>query len=367
MLTDYQNSYFSYVRVSSREQSEGASLDEQDRQNEDYAKRRDMPIVKTFREVESAAENNRPTFKLMVQELRHYKVKGIIFNKIDRAARNLKDQALLEDLAKEGFELHFVADGISTESPNWRLVFVQFGFAKFYIENLKQEIEKGTMGMLHDGRSPNPAPIGYKDMGRGVKDVDPVQAKFIKKAYELYASGNYAITEITAILKNEGLRNKFGRPVNDKVLYKLLRKPFYYGIVTYRGVAYNGAHPAIITKQLYDKVQAMLDGKNFKHVHRFYYVFQSLIPCPECGRRMRSVSAKGRYKYYNCRDSQCENTKNLNEKEVEELFFKSLQRLEFNNEEVELFLNAVKQFRVDLRSHKRTDLRHIDMEGNYKA
>ncbi len=353
--------YYTYCRVSSDRQSDGASLDVQLEQIRKYAESEKLEISKDYIEVESAKENNRPVFNQMVKDLRHSKGKGLIFHKIDRASRNFKDAAVFDDLVKEGYELHFVTDRISSNHANWRLSGIQFGLSKFYLDNLKQEIEKGTIGMLEKGLCPNPAPMGYLNKGKGVKKPDPRQSKLVKLAFEFYSTGSYDMVKLTKKMQDLGLRNTKGRVVNLKSLYKTLRKPFYHGLNVYREVPYPGSHKTVVTKQLFDKVQRIMDGKGFKRIRKHYYIFQGLVPCPVCEKQLRSISSKGKYKYYNCRDKSC-SFKSIAEPEIEDTFLAELRNLEFSDKEVEVFLKAVKQFRSDLRSSQATDIRQIEMD-----
>lgn len=358
---DPKKSFLSYIRVSSdRQASEGASLDEQKRRNRDYAQSKKFTIYKEYVEVESASDNNRPIFHQMIKEAKKLKVCGFIFNKVDRAARNLKDQALLEDMIKDGFEMHFVLDGISTDNPNWRLMFIQFGFAKYYIENLKQEIDKGLIGRLNEGRLPLPAPVGYLDKGFGVKEPNTQTALFIKHAFELYATGRYSIVDLTEKMKRMGMKRKNGGELNKNSLHRVLRDQFYYGVVPYRGVLWPGAHKPIISKALYDKVQKVLTGKGYKRIWEHVYIFQGMLPCPNnCGRLLRSMTSKKIYRYYRCRTKGCEFS--VKESDLEKQFLEQLQKLEFNNDEVNLFLKALQSFRSDLKSLRETEIAQIDM------
>ncbi len=328
----------------------------------DYAKRNDLVISKEYEEVQSAKDSNRPVFNQMIKDIRHYKPKGLVVHKLDRFSRNFRDASIVDDLVKEGFEIHSVSDGINSKHPNWRLSAIQFGFAKFYLDNLKQEVEKGLIGMLEAGKNPNPCPTGYLDKGLGVKEPCPIQGRLVKRAFELYSTGVYDIATLTEKMLATGMNNRYHRPINKQTLYKILRNRFYYGIVTYRGVQYKGSHIPIITKKLYDKVQAILDDKGFKRVREHYYVFQGMIPCPGCSKPLRSVSAKQRYKYYSCRNKQCTAKTSLPESQVELLFLDELKKLEFTDKEVKMFLEAVKKFREDLQESQVVDVRQIEME-----
>lgn len=355
------NKFFAYVRVSSERQTEGMSLEEQTRQVRLFAERKEIEIIQEFVEVDSASELNRPVFAEMMSKIKPG-ISGVIFHSIDRSARNPHDQSKIYTLIQTGYTFHFVAESLSTDNPSARgMILIMWGMASSFTENLKMHVNKGIMGMLNEGRYPNPAPIGYVDKGKGRKEPDPLHGKLVKKVFELYSTGNYDILSLTKKMRDMGLRNKVGKPINDKVLYKLFRNKFYYGIITYRGVEYVGSHDTIITKSLFDKVQQVMDARSFKHKRLHLYIFQGMVKCPMCSRPMRSISAKRHYKYYNCRTRNCFR-KTIRETEVEANFLDDLRKLEFSDEEVKMFLQAVTQFRKDLRQTSAEQLKQIEME-----
>ncbi len=361
---DQQNMYFSYQRVSSERQTEGMSLEEQTRQIRSFAEKKELIIKQEYVEVDSASELNRPVFAEMVTELKKQRLTGIIFHSVDRSARNPFDQATIYKLIQEGYTFHFVAENLSTDNPTARsMILIMWGMASSFTENLKFHVNKGIMGMLNDGRSPNAGPIGYLDKGKGVKEPDPIQSRLVRRAFEMYATEEYDIITLANKLNDLGLRNKQGNPVPYKVLYKMFRNQFYIGTITYRDIPYEGKHEKIIPKSLFDKVQLALNKKSYKHKTRFAYIFQHLVNCPKCGRRLRCISAKKWYKYYNCRHKDCSYKENISESQLEAAFLDALRKIEFTDKEVEMFLKAVVQFRQDLRATSKLQVRQLEMEA----
>ncbi len=216
--------------------------------------------------------------------------------------------------------------------------------------------------MLRDGRSPSACPIGYIDTGRGVKVPNPNHAPLIKRAFELYSTGNHDIASITEKMNKLGLRTKQDRPIRIHTMYKILKKKFYYGIITYRGQDWNGTHKEIITKELYDKVQEVMNKKGYKKVRTSAYVFQKFIPCPSCNKPLRSILAKKKYKYYGCKDKQCSFRSTVSETEVEYIFLSELKKIQFTDSECEIFLKAVTKLRSDILSTKEDQIKHLDLE-----
>ena len=117
------------------------------------------------------------------------------------------------------------------------------------------------------------AKIGYLNVrdwvdGHEIRTValDPERAPFITLAFELAASGEYTMTRLAQTLSDRGLRMRSvrgapGAPISSAYLSKLLRDPYYLGVIVYQGEEYAGRHEALVGRELYDQVQAVLDSR----------------------------------------------------------------------------------------------------------
>ncbi len=97
--------FVALARVSSREQErEGFSLDVQEDALRTYAQRHDGTIAKLYRIAETATRRyERKTFKELIAYAKEHaaEIDGLLFYKVDRAARNLYDYIELEKLESE--------------------------------------------------------------------------------------------------------------------------------------------------------------------------------------------------------------------------------------------------------------------------
>ena len=97
--------FVALARVSSREQErEGFSLDVQEDALRTYAQRHDGTIAKLYRIAETATRRDeRKTFKELIAYAKEHaaEIDGLLFYKVDRAARNLYDYIELEKLESE--------------------------------------------------------------------------------------------------------------------------------------------------------------------------------------------------------------------------------------------------------------------------
>ncbi|UPT68019.1 MAG: recombinase family protein [Sphingobacteriales bacterium JAD_PAG50586_3] len=135
---------FSYTRVSTKEQGDGVSLQEQVSFNESYAKTHDLTIVEVFEDKQTARKVGRKAFNEMLKRLKSGEAEGAIFYKIDRVARNRQDWADINKLMDAGIECHFAQEALNLSSPAGRLgADIMNAFATHYSVNLSSEITKG--------------------------------------------------------------------------------------------------------------------------------------------------------------------------------------------------------------------------------
>ncbi|MDA2928028.1 recombinase family protein [Acidobacteria bacterium AH-259-G07] len=373
MNEEKNNKFLAYIRVSSKDQTRGVSLEEQKSQIEKYAERNGYVIENFYKEVESASKTGRHLFEEVVKEIKDKNLRGIIFHKVDRSARNPKDQAVLYELMNEGYVFHFVSESLSTDTHLGKnMMYLLWGMASAYTENLKFEVNKGMMGRIKQGKFPLPGPLGYLDKKEAeklgfqpelcVKTIDPVRGPLIKKAFRLYATGEYSVKAVNKILHDIGLRNKGGNPFHWKLLYGVLRNPFYYGHMQYKGLLYPGIHKPLIKKSLFDTVQVVVEGKANKVKRTYQYEFQGSVQCASCKRLMRSLTAKKKYQYFYCRRRDCAFKNILRQDKVGQFYIKNLKELSFKNNEVEEFQAALEMLREEILPSKEEEIKRIDFE-----
>ncbi len=312
----------SYVRVSSREQKdEGYSIPSQKKLLWEYARVNGFKIVKEFEDDETAKSAGRTGFGEMVEFLKqNKKIDTLLVEKTDRLYRNFKDYVIIDELGitvilvKENEKL-----GKDASSHQKFMHGIKVLMAKNYIDNLSEEVRKGLKQKAESGIFPcSTPPIGYKlekVNNKSVLVVDEKNKDLVVNMFNWYSTGLYSINDIVEKVKQDGLLIPANIPSNCKmkVLTKstgqrILRNPVYYGDFHYVGKINKGSHEPLISKQLWDKVQQVLDGFHNKQMLSKYntldFVFKGLMTCGECGRHIsatRKVKPSGKeYVYYNC-------------------------------------------------------------------
>ena len=304
-----QKHYYAYIRVSTVKQGEkGSSLQEQRAAIENYAHRFGLVIGEWFEEQVTAAKRGRPQFNRLMSLLQRGKGHGVIIHKIDRSARNLKDWADIGELIDAGIEIHFAHEALDLQSRGGRLAAdIQAVVASDFIRNLRDEVRKGIRGRLKQGLFPGRAPIGYLDCGKGLPKIpDLLRAPLIQRAFELCATGDYNLVMLQQELYRMGLRNSSGGKVSHTGLSIILRNPFYYGLIYIKrtGESFAGIHEPLISKSLFDDVQACINGRKKHSGLKRKYLCQKTLRCYECKSILIPEMQKG-WIYYRCHSGVC--------------------------------------------------------------
>jgi len=339
-------SYFAYIRVSTVKQGEhGSSLQEQRAAIEAFARRENLSISGWFEEMETAAKLGRTQFTKMIADLERGRASGVIIHKIDRSARNLKDWAHLGELMDRGIEVHFAHDNLDLTTRGGRLAAdLQAVVAADYIRNLRDEVRKGFYGRLKQGLYPLPAPRGYLDRGKGKpKEIDPVVGPLVRRAFELYGTGNHGLHTLRAEMAERGLRSRQGAPLSLSNVSNMLHNPFYMGVIRIdrTNETFEGVHEPLISKALFDRVQGILTGRLYPRTQIHRFLFRRLIKCERCGRSLSGERQKG-HVYYRCHDLGCIGV-SLAERHIDGLVRAELARLQVDDGDVGDFRDIIRE------------------------
>ncbi len=302
------------ARVSTKEQEEqGHSLPAQVRRLQEYAKRKDFEIVKTFSFSESAGTKIRKKFEEVITYLKQNKeIKILLCQNVDRATRNFKDAVDLDEMRKnEGLEIHFVQDGffINKDATGNQMFMweAKVFIAKQYLNRLSDDVKRSNEQKLQNKEWIGKAPIGYINVGneKGNKDMipDPLRSHLVIKMFQMYATGSSSTQKIKEEMDKLGLTSNMPtpKPVSKSQIHHTLKNPFYHGIMRVKGQLYEHKYEPLIEKSLFDKVQEVFNNYN-KKPYRYGckpFVFRAMIRCAECGCLIGGELKKGKI-YYSC-------------------------------------------------------------------
>jgi site-specific DNA recombinase len=313
-----------YARVSSKEQEDtGYSLEAQEKLLRDYANQKDFELVKIYKVTESASGKQvRKTFHEMMQYVVKNDISLIICEKIDRLTRNLKDAATASDWISEGEsrQIHFIKESFvvskQTKAHECLVWDMKVAIARFYTNNLSEEVKKGQKEKTSQGWLPTKPPLGYKtigEKGHKIHVVDEGVAPYIRKMFELYATGDFSTVALGKKMHELGFRSRAGGRVVKSKIHKLLSDPFYYGKFVWKGQEYTGKHEPIISRDLFDQVKAKMTRPSAPYHRKHQLELKGKMFCGSCHKTITWELQKG-HRYGACK--QCKSQLGVDKKYV---------------------------------------------------
>lgn len=180
------------------------------------------------------------------------------------------------------------------------------GMAEYYSAELSQKVKRGMRETALKCHScGGTIPLGYRVEEKKLVP-DEMYAPIVAEIYARYAGGE-TVASIVRDLNARGIGFPDGRQYSKKSFHRLLTNEKYIGIYKYGEIRIEGGVPAIVSREVYDKVQERISKKEAtRRVEggRTVYLLTGKIFCGHCGAPMIGDSGTGRagntYHYYTC-------------------------------------------------------------------
>ena len=396
-----------YCRVSTEEQSEnGYSIDEQERLLEEWCKKMGYVIYKCYSDRGISGKNikDRPALKELLSDAKAGKFDMVISWKINRVSRKLEDVLKIVNLLeKNNITFKSYSEPFETDTPAGRM--------QFQMMALIGEFERGTiaqnvkMGMIAKAKSgnwcggrvlgydlvPNNSPEEEKK-GKNKLKINEKEAEIVRFIFNEYSKGK-GYKAITNQINKLGYKTKKGNDFSVGSIRDILTNPVYIGEIRYNvrqnwsekrrrninpnPIRVKGKHEAIIDRELWDKVQLILESKKGKpsRIYDGEYPLTGILRCPKCRAGMvisRTTNTladgtKKRIAYYCCGNwknkgtSVC-NSNTIRVDKANEYVFKKIEELVSNEAVIKAVVKNINKERKDKVKPAKRLLGDIDKE-----
>ncbi len=364
-----------YVRVSTENQLENYSIDEQTERLKAYCKARDYSIYKIYTDGGfSGGNTQRPALQAMLNDIKRNMFDAVIVYKLDRLSRSQKDTlTLIEDrFLANGIDFISVSENFDTSSPFGRaMIGILSVFAQLEKDQITERFTMGRIGrskagLFHGGGN---APKGY-DYINGRLEVNYLEAEQIKEIFTLFLSGK-SINAISIIMDK-----KYGGTYwNSAVkVINCIRNSIYIGKVKFNGIEYDGVHTPIISEEDYLRANELLNSSERENAKtsaqktpfRAGFLLSSLIYCKNCGARYSACH--GYYKCYSRSkttkkfiiDPECKNN-NWKIEDLDALVISEIHKISIDGQYKKLFKN---QADVPDKKQIQSEIDKIDSQIN---
>jgi site-specific DNA recombinase len=315
-----QVTYCLYARKSTeQDEKQALSIDSQIKEMIQVAQRDGLNVVEMRKESHSAkASGQRPVFNTLIEDLRSGKFNAILTWAPDRLSRNAGDLGSLVDLMDQKLlvEIKTYSQKFSNNPNEKFLLMILCSQAKLENDNKSINVKRGLRTRVEMGLWPGCAPTGYLNEKRSDRKCqvipDPIRSPIVRQIFEKFGQDGWSGRKVHRWLEREmKFTTKNGKRFMPSNIYLMLRNPFYYGVYEYprgSGSWYTGKHTPIISKELFEAVQAKLDqGPGTRNLGK-EFAFTRLIRCAWCKTSITAdekfkIQKNGnthRYVYYGC-------------------------------------------------------------------
>ena len=300
---------FLYIRVSTQEQAkEGYSIGAQEERLRAYAKAKGYTVVKVYTDpAYSGANMERPALQELIKQIEQGSADLVLVYKLDRLSRSQRDTLYLieEVFLKNNVDFVSMNESFDTSTPFGRaMIGILSVFAQLEREQIRERSMMGREARAKSGKwsgnRQDRIVTGY-DYVNGLLVINEYNAACVKMIFNEFYKGS-GVNKVFRLVntKYPGVIN------NESTVRKILRNPIYIGKIKHRGTVYEGVHEAIISEEMFQSVQTLIEKKTpksetFKHT----YLLSGIIYCGHCGAKMFGRTG-GRLKngdgmrYYNC-------------------------------------------------------------------
>lgn len=283
-----------YIRVSTDDQVEYSPASQLEKIRE-YAKRNGyiLPDEFIFRDEGISGRNTkkRVEFNRMIgiAKQKPKPFDTILLWKFSRFARNREDSIVYKSMLRKqcGIDVVSISENTGDDKMSVLIEALIEAMDEYYSINLSEEVKRGMTEKASRGELVMCPPFGYMSVN-GKAVIDPETGPIAQKMFEDFANGK-PTTRIAEWLNLDlKVKSRRGSNMTQRTISKILRNKFYIGIISWGGVTAQGQHEALITKELFDRVQERFKEPQYVKYQREKppkrpFMLQGLVRCDNCG------------------------------------------------------------------------------------
>ncbi len=219
----------------------------------------------------SGGTMERPALKQMLEDIRKGLIQTVVVYKVDRLSRSIMDfHNMMKEFDKYGCSFVSITQAFDTSTSMGKLTLnMLLSFAQFEREVSSERVRDKIRASKDKGLWTG----GIPKLGYDIKDkklvINPVEAEQVRSIFEGYLQCG-SLAELEKFAEVNGFKHKGwvtnkgeqrgGKPFRISALHRLLHEKLYLGMIENKstGQAFKGQHEAIISKDLWEKVQNQL-------------------------------------------------------------------------------------------------------------
>lgn len=310
-----------WIRVSTEEQAEGESPKNHELRARMYADLKGWKVVEIYdlSGVSGKSVLDHPEAMRMMQDVAEGKIKALIFSKLARLARNVKELLeISEHFQKHNANLVSLDESIDTATPAGRLLFTVIGaLAQWEREEISARVSASVPVRARQGLPTGGlGPFGYMWKDKKLV-INPDEAIAVREIYRTFLEEKNLL-RTARIITEKGYRSRKGVKFPRTTIKRILRDPVYKGIKRANYSKSKGNRKSwvlkpesewvfynvdpIIDEETWNTVQSILNQIEEKYPIKPTFLgkhpFSGLVICSNCNRKIYCFAWRPRHHYY---------------------------------------------------------------------
>lgn len=266
----------------------------------------------------SGKDLERPEMQRLLDDAEAGKFDVVVIYKLDRFSRSLADfVTVMRRFDKLGIKFACVTQNFNTDDAVGRLTLnILISFAEFERDMIIERTRDKIASTRAQGRwSGGLPPFGYDAIdGELIENAD--ESKWLNAMCVSYLETK-SLRDVAATLNESKVptkkRGKHARAWTPDMVGRVLRCAVPTGVITHGENVYPGKHAAILDRDVFDRVQALLNANTVEGERKgrnAEYILQGVVRCAcvtasgrVCDSAMcpgTSGNSKGSFRYYRC-------------------------------------------------------------------
>ncbi len=318
-----------YTRVSRDSKGEHVSVTSQERECRAVCERNGWTVRAVYCDNSIGASRfsaDRPEWKRVKADLRRGEV--LVVWESSRAQRDLEEFITLRNLcAEKDVRLSYQGRVLDLSEGDDRFTGgLDALLAERESEYIRKRVLRGKLDAARSGKPPSRPPWGYRRVGVGQWELDPLEAPRVREAVERLLAGESQYSVLEWLKSTEG-----HAPTTPTTLRRALLNPALAGLRQHQGVVVGKASwPGIIAKEQHEQLKSR--DRRMRTLYAFNsqpgpepkYLLSGIAKCGVCGEGLRHRAREGRKPYYDCQKGHVSRLVDTLDKAVEDEIFKRL-------------------------------------------
>lgn len=305
-----------WIRVSTEDQARGESPKNHEHRAHMYAELKNWHVVELYdlSGVSGKSVIEHPEAKRMLADVAGGKIKALIFSKLARLARNVRELLDISDqFQQHGANLVSIEESIDTSTPAGRLLFTVIGaLAQWEREEISARVSASIPIRARQGKpTGGKGPFGYMWQDKQLV-INPAEAPLVREMFETFLKTRKLQTTWT-LLNKKGFRTRNSAKFGSTTLKRILTDPTYKGTKRANYSKSKGDKKSWVLKPKKDwvffDVEPLVDEKKWNEVNTIIkqnaapfpstpppeggkYAFSGLVVCGSCKQKMYVMKHK---------------------------------------------------------------------------